>query len=116
MQIGLILKKKKHTTVNLSQVGQLGEDVLVAERNEDDPVVTQGRESGVDSHLLTSTRRTGGNEDTGVLSGESTRGPETTGSIPEDLRRISVSVSIILSNRRGDESGTITFHWAGKEP
>jgi len=92
----------EHTTVNLVQVGQKGEDGLVAERNEDNPVVGQGRESAVDSHFLSSTRSTGGNEDTGVLSMESTLNPETTSSIPEGLRRIRVSVSIILSNRRGE--------------
>lgn len=99
----------KHTTVNLVQVGQKREDVLITERNEDNAVVGQGRERGVDSHFLSSTRSTGGNEDTGVLSCEGTLSPETTGSIPEGLRRIHVSVSIILSNRRGGESG-ITFH------
>ena len=69
----------------------------------------QGRECGVDSHFLSSTRGTGGNEDTGVLASESTLSPETTSGIPEDLRRVRVSVLIILSNRRGDES-EITFH------
>jgi len=106
VQIGPVLK---HTTVNLVQVGQKREYVLITERNEDDAVVGQGGERGVDSHLLSSTRSTGGNEDTGVFSSEGTLSPETTGSIPEGLRRIHVSVSIILSNRRGDESG-ITFH------
>jgi hypothetical protein len=95
--------------VNFGQVGQKGEDVTVAERSEDDPVVGQSRERTVDGHFLPSARTTGGNEDTGVFSSESALSPETTGSVPEGLRRIHVSVSIILSNRRGDESG-ITFH------
>lgn len=95
--------------MNLAQVGQLGEDILVTERNEDDTVVGQGGERAVDGHLLASTRSAGGNEDTGVLSSESTLSPEATGSIPVCLLRIRVSVSVILSNRRGDELG-ITFH------
>ena len=71
--------------MNLIEVGQEGEDGTVAERNEDDTVVGQGRERRVDSHFLSSTRSTGGNEDTGVLASESTLGPETTGGIPEGL-------------------------------
>jgi len=101
--------RKKHTTVNLGQVAQEREDVVVAERDEEDTVVGQGRECGVDGHFLSSTRGTGGNEDAGVLASESTLSPETTSSIPEDLRQVCVSVLVILSNRRGGES-EITFH------
>jgi len=99
-------EREKHTAVNLGQVGQEGEDTLVAKRNKDDTVMGQSRERGVDGHLLSSTRTGGGNKDTSVLSSESTRSPEATSSIPECLSRIHVSVSVILSDRHG----VITFH------
>lgn len=95
--------------MDLGQVSQEREDGLVAERNEDDTVVAQGRESGVDGHFLPSTRGAGGNKDAGVLASEGTLSPEPTGGIPKGLRRIRGSVSVILSNRRSDVSG-ITFH------
>lgn len=95
--------------MNLLQVAQLGEDLLVAERDENYTVVGQSRERSVDGHLLTSTRSTGRYEDAGVLAMEKSLSPETTSSVPEGLRGIRGSVSIILSNRRGDEP-EITFH------
>ena len=81
---------KKHTTVDLAQVTQLREDRLITERNEDDAVMGQGGESGIDGHFLPSTRGTGGNEDTGVLARESTLDPEATSSIPKDLWRVMI--------------------------
>lgn len=75
----------KRTTVYFAQVGQERENGLVAEGNEDDTVVSQGREGGVDSHFLSSTRGAGGNKDTGVLASKGTTTPETTGSVPEGL-------------------------------
>lgn len=99
----------RRTTVDLGEVGQEREDGLVAERDEDDTVVGQRRESGVDSHLLPSSGGTGRNEDTSVLASEGTLDPEPTSSIPKGLRQVCESVSVILSNRRGGESG-ITFH------
>lgn len=83
-----------------SQVGQMREEVLVAKRGEDDPMVTQRRESGIDSHFLPSTRATGGNEDTSILAGEGTSSPETTSGIPEGLSCIYKSAFVILSIRR----------------
>lgn len=77
--------KKKRTTVNLVQVGQEREGSLVPEWYEEDTVVGQGREGSIDGHFLTSTEGTGGNEDTSVLSAESTLGPESTSGIPESL-------------------------------
>ena len=71
--------------MDLSEVGQEGEDGTVAERNEDDTVVGQGRERRVDNHFLSSIRTAGGNEDTGILASESTLGPETTSGVPEGL-------------------------------
>ena len=71
--------------MDLIQVGQEREGGLVPEGNEEDTVVGQGRESGVDSHFLSSTKGTGGNEDTGVLAAEGTLGPESTSGIPEGL-------------------------------
>lgn len=75
----------KRTTMHLFQVGQEGEDGAVAERNEEDTMVGQGREGSIDSHFLSSTRATRGNEDTGVLASEGALTPEATGSIPESL-------------------------------
>jgi len=73
------------STVNLFQVAQLGEDVLVPERGEDDTVVGQSGERSVCGHLLPSTRSTSRNEETGVFALESTLSPETTGMVPESL-------------------------------
>jgi len=75
----------RRATMDLGQVGQEREGWLVPKRKEEDSVVGQRRQSGVDSHFLSSTRGTSGNEDTGVLATEGTLGPEPTGSIPEGL-------------------------------
>ena len=80
--------------MNFVHVGQEGEDVLVAERHEEDTVGSQGGERAVDGYLLPSTRSAGGNENTGVLSSERSLGPEATGSIPECLSRIRVLVRL----------------------
>ena len=77
--------KKRRTTVYLVQVGQEREGSLVPKGNEEDTVVGQGRDGSVDGHFLASTKGTGGNEDTGVLSTESTLGPESASGIPESL-------------------------------
>ena len=77
--------KKKRTTVDLVQVGQEREGNLVPEWDEEDAVVGQSRKGSVDGHFLAPTKATGGNEDTGVLSAESTLGPEPTSGIPESL-------------------------------
>jgi len=71
--------------VDLVQVGQEREGGLVPEWNEEDTMVGQGGEGSVDGHFLTSTKGTGGNEDTGILSTERTLGPESTSGIPESL-------------------------------
>lgn len=86
--------------MHFRQICQEREDGLVAERNEDDTVVGQRGEGGVDGHFLTSARATGGNEDAGVLASKGTTGPETTGGIPEGLLWILESASVILSIRR----------------
>lgn len=86
--------------MHLFQVGQEGEDGAVAERNEEDTVVGQGGEGGIDGHFLTSTRGTRGNEDTGVLASEGAASPETTGGIPEGLCCSQPSLSYLF--RRGD--------------
>jgi len=108
------------STVNLVQVGQKGEDVLITERGEDDAVVGQGRECGVDSHFLSSTRSTGGNEDTGVLSSEGTLSPETTGSIPEGLPLSGESTvtsgdaeeeGIVVGELSGGDDGVARLGW-----
>lgn len=100
---------RTHTTVDLVQVGQEREGVLVAERNEENTVVGQGGEGGVDSHFLTPTKCTGGNEDTGVLATKGTLGPETTGGVPEGLCSNHESTSVISPDRRAGKPG-ITFH------
>jgi hypothetical protein len=77
----------KHTTVYFCQVGQEREDGLVAERDEDDTVVSQRREGGVYGHLLSTTRTSSGNECASVFAREATISPDTACGIPEDLSR-----------------------------
>jgi len=108
------------STVNLGQVGQKGKDVLVAERNEDDPVVGQGRESAIDGHFLSSTRSASGNEDTCVLSSKSTLNPETTGSIPKGLplsgeRTVTSGDTkeegVVVGELSGGDDGVVRLGW-----
>lgn len=72
------------------QVRQLRENGAVAERNENDAMVSQRREGGVDRHLLSSTGATSRNEDASVFASEATFSPDTTGCIPEDLSWVSL--------------------------
>lgn len=73
------------TTVDLSQVGELSEGGLVAQRNVEETVVSEGAQRGDSSGLLTTTEGTGGDEDTGVLAPEATSGPDAASLVPEGL-------------------------------
>lgn len=73
------------TTVDLGQVGELSEGGLVAERDVDEAVVSKRAHGGESSGLLTTTLGTGGDEETGVLSPETTGGPDAASLVPEGL-------------------------------
>lgn len=71
--------------MDLLQVSQLGKGVLVAQRNVDETVVSEGAHGGDGSRLLATTESTGGNEETGVLAPVTTSGPDGASGIPEGL-------------------------------
>jgi hypothetical protein len=72
-------------TVDLSQVGELGEGLGVAERDIDDAVVGEGGEGGEGGRLLATTEGAGGDEETTELAVEATSSPLSTGTVPEGL-------------------------------
>ena len=72
-------------TVDLRQVGELGERVLVPERDEDDAVVGEGGNGVADRHLLPATNGRGRDEDGRVLAVQRAGAPETAGRIDEGL-------------------------------
>lgn len=71
--------------MDLLQVSQLGKGVLVAQRNVDETVVSEGAHGGDGSRLLATTESTGGDEETSVLAPVTTGGPDGASSIPEGL-------------------------------
>lgn len=71
--------------MDLVEVGQLGEDGLVAERNVDETVVGESAHGSKAGRLLATTLSAGGNEETGVLAPVTTGGPDTTSAVPEGL-------------------------------
>lgn len=73
------------TTVNLSEVGELSERMGVTEGDVENPVVGEGGERGNRGRLLSSSRSSGGDEDTGVLPSELPGRPEAAGGVPEGL-------------------------------
>ena len=54
--------------MNLAEVGELREDGLVAERDEDDAVVGQSAHGGERRALLSTAEGTGADEEAGVLA------------------------------------------------
>jgi hypothetical protein len=73
------------TTVDLCQVGQLGEGVFVAEGNVDETVVHECGQRVGDGDFLSTALGTGGDEDTAHLALESAFAPEGAGGVPECL-------------------------------
>ena len=73
------------TTTDLVQVCELREGILVAERNVDDAVMSEGAEGGDDSALLATTLGTAGHEDANVLAVEGATSPLAAGAVPEGL-------------------------------
>ena len=73
------------STVYFGQVRQLAENRRVPQRNEDDAVVSERRESIEDGGLLSTTRGGSAHEEGSILLVERTLGPEPTGGIPERL-------------------------------
>ena len=71
--------------MDLGEVGQLGKAMLVAQRNVDEAVVSEGAHGGNSSGLLTTTESTGGDEQTSVLARVATSGPDGARGIPEGL-------------------------------
>lgn len=58
------------TTADLREVGELGECLGITEGNEEDSVMGEGGEDGLNSGLLSSSRATSGDEDTCVFAVE----------------------------------------------
>lgn len=75
----------RRRTVDLLQVGDLGESLGVTQRHKDDTVVNQHRQGVHNSGLLATAGGTGGHKDTGSLTVEGTRSPKTSGGVPESL-------------------------------
>jgi hypothetical protein len=102
----------RRTTTDLRQVGKERECVLVTQRNKNKTVVCKGTHRSDSSRLLSTSHGTGRDEDTRILSGERTLGPETTSSINECLKpnvSLHTHTETILVEKR-------TFHWPGKFP
>lgn len=71
------------TTVDLVQVRELGKGSLVAQRDVDQAVVSESAHGSESSRLLTTTKGTGRDEQTGVLAPVATSNPDTAGAVPE---------------------------------
>lgn len=78
--------------MDLSQVGDVGEGLGVAEGNVDDAVVSQGGHGGEGSGLLTTAGSSSGDEETGLLAPVTAGGPDSTGHVPEGLYQNTLSV------------------------
>lgn len=73
------------TTANLREVSQLAESLGITEGNVDDAVVGEGGDGVLSSGLLTTTLRSGRDEDTSHLAPEATGSPLLAGHVPEGL-------------------------------
>lgn len=73
------------TTVDLAEVGQLGEGGLVAQRDVEETVVSKGAHGSKGSGLLATTGGTGRDEETSILAPVATGSPDTSGLVPEGL-------------------------------
>lgn len=96
--------------MDLLQVGELREDGLVAERDVDEAVVGEGAHGGNGSRLLATTEGTGGNEETGVLAPIATRGPDTTGPVPEGLP---LSGEVTVASGDTEKDGVVVLQSVG---
>lgn len=76
------------TTVDLVEVGELGEGLRVAEGHEDDAVVDEGREGVGDCDLLATARGRSRHERARELAREGALGPERAGGVPEGLKTV----------------------------
>lgn len=72
-------------TVDLAQVGQLGEGLGVAERNKVNAVVGEGGQGGEGGRLLAAAEGAGRDEDAGLLAPVATGGPDLASLVPEGL-------------------------------
>lgn len=71
--------------MNLTQVAQVREHRLVAQRDVDDAVVGEGRHGRDGSRFLPAAHGAIGDEQAGVFAPETTRSPEAAGRVPESL-------------------------------
>lgn len=92
------------TTVDLSQVRELSEGGLVAQRDVEEAVVSEGAHGSNGGRLLATTEGTGGDEQTGVLAPEATSSPDTAGAVPEGLP---LSGEVTVTGRDTEENGII---------
>lgn len=75
----------QRTTMNLIDVAELRKGTGVTEGNMDNSMMRESRHGVQGSGLLSSTRASGGGEDRGVFTPESTSCPEATSAVPESL-------------------------------
>jgi hypothetical protein len=75
----------RRTTVDLIEVGEVGECVLVAEGNVDEAVVSKGAHGGDAGRLLATTLGAGADEQTGVLAPVGAVGPLLARVVKESL-------------------------------
>lgn len=83
------------TAVNLAQAGHLGKGLGVTEGHVDDAVMGEGRHGGEGGGFLSTTEGTGGDEESGQLAVETTRGPLLASLVPEGLGVV-VSTSVCI--------------------
>lgn len=95
--------------MDLSQIGDVGEGLGVAERNVDDAVVSQGGHCGDGSGLLTTAGSSSGDEETGLLAPVAAGGPDSAGLVPEGLYHTFVSTIPFCAFRLSDRVRH-TFH------
>lgn len=90
--------------MNLTQVGQLAENRLVAERDVDQAVVSKGAHGSKGSRLLATAQGGGRDEETGILAPVATGGPDAAGLVPESLP---LGGEVTVASGDTDEDGIV---------
>lgn len=98
------------TTTDFRNIGELGEGLGISKGNVDDSVVCHGRHSGNDRALLSTTRGTGRDEDTGVFAIISTGSPLAASGIPE---RLPLSWEVTITGGNANEERIVALEGLG---
>ena len=94
------------TAVDLGEARELAKRLGVAERDEDDTVVSERANCIVDSRLLSTAGRASRNEDPSILAVEKALAPEATSGIPECLWTYRMKESADVENS-ADKRGRV---------